>query len=656
MTINPKNIDQWLFNYYEGNLSPSEVKQLESFLKKNPDYYEDAHAWKDSFVEEAVPVFNASFLVKEIDTKADRKRFALAMFALLLIGSFSALYLASTNSNGPTTNNNSTTTDKTATKNNTVANNNNKPKTTNYNSNTNTATYSSARVNNPANANVVRNTPIVQVNPNTNPNPVNTHANNVNNTHVNNVLAHAPSINNVTISNPPTYVAPIINNNANISLVTQNANTTINGNTNLVNSNPVNSEILNTTSIIAPDPLATNNATVIETPNSFNPEPIIVNNELVVVNTESIENINMTLGEPLANNGKEQEVPSEFNPDKFVNDKKADDLNKSSNEVVVDNNKKDIKTENGIRFGNLRNVSLLQGINSEFQTNGSFITQHYRTDGYLTGNYRQTTSGEYSSNMMAGYSYLIRKYRASINMYGHYTTTSTYQNAGFGLQAALNLKLDRFNFLVPSMTVTFDQYSFSGSYDNSTLPSIAMPSKSYFSQELTGKFTIPDYANANHVNVSTGLVYHHKKYYLGVAFNGLLQPKFRYTTETSSREQFATNTATINLIAGTDFISKKYPEFSVSPQVIVEIRNMEPVVTGGTVFKYKNWAAGLGVSSKGALNTYFGFSHRAINLQYRYMVDKVDAAFGNLSGHYITTHINLKGLSKKQKTYLDDDK
>lgn len=654
MTIDPKNIDQWLFNYYEGNLSPSEVKQLKSFLKKNPDYYEDAHAWKDSFVEEAVPVFNASFLVKEIDTKADRKRFAFAMFALLLIGSFSALYLASTNSTGSTTNNNSTTTDKTNTKNNTVANNNNKPKTTNYSTNTNTTTYSTPGANNPTNTNVVRNTPVVQVNPNTNPNPVNTHVSNVNNTHVNNVLAHRTSTNNVTISNPPTYVAPI-NGNSNISLVTSNANTTIATNTNLVNSNPVNSQVLNTTSIIAPDPLATNNAVVIETPNAFNPEPIIVNNELVVVNTESVENINMTLGEPVPNNGKELEVTSEFNPNKFDADKKADDPNKSSNEVAVDNNKKDIQTENGIRFGNLRNVSLLQGINSEFQTNGSFITQHYSNDGYLAFNYRGTSSSEFSTNMMAGISYSIRKYRATINVYGHRTASNTYTNIGGGLQAALNLKLDRFNFLVPSMTVTFDRYSFSGLYDNG-LPSIALPGKSYFSRELTGKSTIPDYINATHVNVSTGLVYHHKKYYLGVAFNGLLQPKFRYTTETSSREQFATNAATVNIIAGTDFISKKYPEFSVGPQAIVEIHNMEPVVTGGTVFKYKSLAAGLGVSSKGALNTYFGFSNRTIGLQYRFMFDKVDPTFGNLSGHYMTFHINLKGLSKKQKTYLDDDK
>jgi hypothetical protein len=650
MTIDSKNIDQWLFNYYEGNLSPSEVKQLEVFLKKNPDYYEDAHAWKDSFVEEAVPVFNPSFLVKEIDSKSDRKRFAFAALALLLIGSFSALYLATlNNTSSSSTANNSISTDLNKTKNTST--------TTNLNVNKNSTPYKTISNSNSSKSQGWKqsSTTLVDVQKNTvnRSNPINNrvinNSNRNNNNHVNNGLTQTTSTNSVTISNNPSYLAPA-NINAGINLVTQNSNISNNSaTTSSVSTNPVNGEVLNTnTSKVAPNEFSTTNSVVVHTPINFVPEPIQLNNELIVANTQSIENINLTIDESdLNNKAAEQEVTSNFNPDKLMADKKAEELNKHSNEIAVDNKKKDIKTENGIRFGNLRNVSLLQGINAEFQNNASFISQHYRTDGHFGGNLRTITSGEQSSGFVAGYSHLIRKYRTTIHGFGRYTNTNSFTSGGVGLQAAMNLKLDRFNYLVPSVTVTFDQYLF-----NKT----EIAGKSFFTQEITGKSNINNYMSANHVNISTGLLYHHKKYYVGIAFNGLMQPKFKYTSETNSSEQFAANNATINLIAGTDFISKKYPELSVSPQANLEMRNMEPVVTAGTVIKYKNWGAGLGISSKGALSSYFGFSHRAINLQYRYMIDKVDLAFGNLSGHYLTTHINIKGLSNKKKAILDDEK
>jgi hypothetical protein len=164
------------------------------------------------------------------------------------------------------------------------------------------------------------------------------------------------------------------------------------------------------------------------------------------------------------------------------------------------------------------------------------------------------------------------------------------------------------------------------------------------------------FKNASHFNVNTGLLYHHKKYYVGISFNGLVQPKFRYVSENSLHEQAVTNNASVSVMAGTDFISKKYPELSLSPQVIMEIRNMEPIVTGGSLVRYKGWSAGAGFSSKGALNTFFGYSHRVIGFQYRFVYDKLDTQYGTLTGHYLTTHINIKGLAKKQKAILDDDK
>ncbi len=40
------NIDKWLFEYMEGNLSPAQVTQLESFLLNNPEFEPDLDAWQ----------------------------------------------------------------------------------------------------------------------------------------------------------------------------------------------------------------------------------------------------------------------------------------------------------------------------------------------------------------------------------------------------------------------------------------------------------------------------------------------------------------------------------------------------------------------------------------------------------------------------------
>ena len=42
---NKENIDRWLFDWTEGNLSPSQEFLLQEFLLLNPDLESDAEAW-----------------------------------------------------------------------------------------------------------------------------------------------------------------------------------------------------------------------------------------------------------------------------------------------------------------------------------------------------------------------------------------------------------------------------------------------------------------------------------------------------------------------------------------------------------------------------------------------------------------------------------
>ena len=49
--ITIENFDEWLFEYFEGELSNSDKTRLEDFVAKNPAYQEDFDLWGKSFTE-----------------------------------------------------------------------------------------------------------------------------------------------------------------------------------------------------------------------------------------------------------------------------------------------------------------------------------------------------------------------------------------------------------------------------------------------------------------------------------------------------------------------------------------------------------------------------------------------------------------------------
>lgn len=59
MIINKYNIEKWLFDYFEDNLTPHERIELEHFLSNNPHFEEEFEFWKDSFeINNDFPSFN----------------------------------------------------------------------------------------------------------------------------------------------------------------------------------------------------------------------------------------------------------------------------------------------------------------------------------------------------------------------------------------------------------------------------------------------------------------------------------------------------------------------------------------------------------------------------------------------------------------------
>ena len=52
--LSSSNIDQWLFDYFEGNLSPLQEQKVEMFLFEHPDYEVDMDAWSNASASSSI--------------------------------------------------------------------------------------------------------------------------------------------------------------------------------------------------------------------------------------------------------------------------------------------------------------------------------------------------------------------------------------------------------------------------------------------------------------------------------------------------------------------------------------------------------------------------------------------------------------------------
>jgi hypothetical protein len=61
-TLNDQNIEAWMFDYTEGNLSPEDQKTLINFIEQHPYYKEDLNLWSMSFIKAPMPDFDVAKL------------------------------------------------------------------------------------------------------------------------------------------------------------------------------------------------------------------------------------------------------------------------------------------------------------------------------------------------------------------------------------------------------------------------------------------------------------------------------------------------------------------------------------------------------------------------------------------------------------------
>lgn len=81
-----ENIDQWLFEYTEGNLSPTQEEHLMNFIQEHPELIDELKAWKKTKVAPiaAAAAFNSSSLLKPTPILLKPASIAIMSFVILI--------------------------------------------------------------------------------------------------------------------------------------------------------------------------------------------------------------------------------------------------------------------------------------------------------------------------------------------------------------------------------------------------------------------------------------------------------------------------------------------------------------------------------------------------------------------------------------------
>ena len=56
--IDNKTLDEWLFDYFEGNISVADQNRLTHYLHQHPASKADFDAWKNSYVNESEMIYS----------------------------------------------------------------------------------------------------------------------------------------------------------------------------------------------------------------------------------------------------------------------------------------------------------------------------------------------------------------------------------------------------------------------------------------------------------------------------------------------------------------------------------------------------------------------------------------------------------------------
>jgi type IX secretion system PorP/SprF family membrane protein len=602
--ITPDNLDKWLFNLNEGNLSSSEKRELDSFLTQHPEYNVDADAWKLSEVnEKLVPIAFESELhaIAGGSTIYVYRKWAVAATLLLLLGG-SAFYIFFGSDDSSKT----------------FADFTSKIKNQNF-SNDYTNTYSS------------------------NKNSISKEENELGNS---NTSSTTNEIDFTALNNTSSSFGNVFNQEA-IKYSNNQSATNGNGNNSTNTTHTKDNQLNNNRSNKTRQQVS-----------------IDIKNEFKIKTEKSVELVQV-LYEDNLNTALNNEIVTPDEKFSIESEKKAKlSLKENQNIQVIAENKNNIentkrkksnrhKLDPNPTFTNLRDQNLLM-------TNNHLIDQYAAFSGGMissryTTNYRNTWTSHSevnSQSMIASYDKLLRKLKTGIGFAANYNNYGggMFTTIGAALTISPKFKVGRSASIEPAVTFSYAQKS---SNTNATAVGSFIEDRRGNVLQLYRNGIRPEATSAFMPDMKIGAVFQNKKFWVATSVDHLLLPKETlYTTESHLYKNEIEFKATV----GTDYLHRPESGNVVSPQMTIYYHDGYTEMWLGAQARFKQFSIGASFSQFQDYLATVGFQTPSFKVFYQY--DKTRSLLLNekMGSHEIGLRFALNGNNRNSKSILNNER
>jgi len=601
--ITHDNLDKWLFNLNEGNLSSSEKRELDSFLSQHPEYNLDADAWNSAEIKEDLAPYQFEAELHAIagnNTIYAYRKWAAAAGLLLLLGGSAFYYFFNSNDSNSLENSS-----------------NNFGQTKKY-SNDNTHTHSTNDFNHKG------------------------QVNSSDNAHSNSEKSNLGE-NNYAENNSTNYTQN----------GSQNSNVKTNFNLNNHSQNENLTELTNNSNHKSNSKNSINNKTRKQV-------SINIKNEITIKTEKSIEYLN----EPVAIENNNTEITNQDLEFAKKSEEKAKLAYKENviALVISENKTKNnpdkrrkvrYKLDPNPSFTNLRDPQLLMTNNHLIDQyagfSGSMISSRFST------NYRNTWTGNENINsqtMLVSYDKLLRKLKTGIGF------TALYNNYGGGMYttmgAALSIspkfKLGRGTSIEPAITFSYAQKN---ANTNRTIPGTFIEDQRGNVLQIHRNGVMPAATSAYMPDLKMGAVLQTKKFWVATSIDHLLTPKETlYTTETNLYKNEIEFKATL----GSDYLHRPESGNVVSPQVSFYYHDGYTEMWLGTNVRLKQFTIGASLSQFQDYIATVGFQTPSLKMFYQFDMTRSLLMNEKFASHEIGLRFAINGNNRGSKSILNNER
>lgn len=611
--ISHQNIEQWLFDYSEGNLNASQIRELNNFVQVHPEYQLDMDAWTNAKVSttEAAPYVYADQLLAISNTGYAKRYLAAAGIFLLLGSSALFLYTSTTESENEIANNHPTVNGLTPSENQFLSFNEIASLSkNNYTPTNNSKTIASNETINPNTESNIHSSILNNSEEEKNNNiRYNTNSNSFNSTTSNSTKNNTANTNFVVNTN--------YNNGVNMLV---NSNTTVNNNITPENSNDVQlvEEVILLDDLM-PDKL-------------FHQEPTIATNLTgEVMAKKAFENLaagnknNKTSGNEVVENTNKKKISEgrESANKKFFNEIELGLHNTRDHQLLYPGN------QNTAEYASFAGSSVSPALNLNYRNNHLSSAVGTQSLNFIYDEFNRKISSAWGIG-------------ASRTVIGDGLHISNQAEFYFSPK----IKINKTFTIEPALSASYHQNSMSSKVPVSGLD--VEPYKGY-----VGKMSRPQSggSNLNGFDMTASALVNTKYFYAVAGVDHILRPKQLFSSEDGTLNH--RTEMRIKSTVGTDFKKLHESRVGISPQMTFIHQGQVNELWLGAAVSYDKLIFAGSVAQNGQFFTSVGINAGILKINYNFDFTRSYLNTKYFSSHEVSLRLALGGISKKSTTILD---